>query len=115
MTRNLPVLAVAARPDMALQDQAPQIMPQDHAPGLSLAQIWSIAWAHRRQTLMITVAIVLTTAGLTKIMPKTYAARATLMVNYESNDPLAARGIPTGPVQTYISTEMELMQSSEAL
>lgn len=115
IARNLPVLAVAARPDMALQDQGPQIMSQDHAPGLSLAQIWSIAWAHRRQTLVITVAIVLTTAGITKMIPKTYAARATLMVNYESNDPLAARGIPTGPVQTYISTEMELMQSSEVL
>lgn len=114
--RNLPVLAVAARPDVSSQDQMPQIMSQDYAqPGLSLAQIWCIAWAHRRQTLLITVAIVLTTAAVTKIMPKTYAATSTLMVNYESNDPVAAGGIPTGQVQPYISTEMELMQSSEVL
>jgi succinoglycan biosynthesis transport protein ExoP len=112
--RNLPVLAVAARPDA--QDQVPQILSQDESqPGLSLAQIWSITRAHRRQTMIIAVAIVLTTAAITKIVPKTYAAKATLMVNYESNDPLAARGIATGPVQTYISTEMELMQSSEVL
>lgn len=114
--RNLPVLAVAARPDVPSQDQMPQIMSQDYAqPGLSLAQIWCIAWAHRRQTLMITVAIVLTTAAITKIMPKTYAATSTLMVNYESNDPVAIGGIATGQVQPYISTEMELMQSSEVL
>jgi succinoglycan biosynthesis transport protein ExoP len=114
--RNLPVLAVAARPDVPSQDQMPQIMSQDYAqPGLSLAQIWCIAWAHRRQTLVITVAIVLTTAAITKIVPKTYAASSTLMVNYESNDPAAARGFSTGPVQTYISTEMELMQSNEVL
>jgi succinoglycan biosynthesis transport protein ExoP len=114
--RNLPVLAVAARPDSPSQDPMPQVMSQDYAqPGLSLAQIWCIAWAHRRQTLVITVAIVLTTAAITKIMPKTYAATATLMVNYESNDPLTSRGISTGPVQTYISTEMELMQSNDVL
>jgi polysaccharide biosynthesis transport protein len=114
--RNLPVLAVAARPDVPSQDQMPQIMSQDYAqPGLSLAQIWCIAWAHRGQTLLITVAIVLATAAITKIMPKTYAATSTLMVNYESNDPVAAGGIATGQVQPYIATEMELMQSSEVL
>jgi uncharacterized protein involved in exopolysaccharide biosynthesis len=37
------------------------------------------------------------------------------MVNYETNDPLAARGIPTGPLQTYIATEIELMQTAEVL
>jgi polysaccharide biosynthesis transport protein len=113
--RNLPVLAVAARSEAALHDQLQIASADQGQQGLSLAQIWSIAWAYRFQTLVITVAIVLTAALVTKIMPKTYAARATLMVNYESNDPLAGRGIPTGPVATYISTEMELMQSSEVL
>jgi succinoglycan biosynthesis transport protein ExoP len=113
--RNLPVLT-AARAEVQSQEQVPQIMSHDYAhPGLSLAQIWSIAWAYRRQTVVITIAIVLAVAAITKVIPKTYAGKATLMVNYESNDPLAGRGIPTGPVATYISTEMELMQSSEVL
>jgi succinoglycan biosynthesis transport protein ExoP len=113
--RNLPVLA-AARSDALSQDQVPQVMSHDYAqPGLSLAQLWSIVWAYRRQTIAITLGIVVATAAIIKVMPKTYASTATLMVNYESNDPMATRGIATGPVQTYISTEMELMQSSEVL
>ena len=114
--RNLPVLA-AARTAVEPQGQLDaQIIQQDEAnPGMSLMQVWSIAWAYRYQTITIAAVVVLLTAGIAKIMPKTYAATATLMVNYESNDPLAARGIVTGPVASYISTEMELMQSSEVL
>jgi succinoglycan biosynthesis transport protein ExoP len=112
--RNLPVLT-AVRAQSVSQDQLPAIDQDSASPGLSLTQLWAIARAHRWQTVMIAAAIVMLTAGVTKIMPKTYAATATLMVNYENNDPLAARGIQTGPVPTYISTEMELMQSSSVL
>jgi polysaccharide biosynthesis transport protein len=112
--RNLPVLT-AARAEPVSLEQMPAIDQDSASPGLSLTQLWTIARAHRWQTVMIAVAIVIATAGVAKIMPKTYAAKATLMVNYESNDPLAARGIQTGPVPAYISTEMELMQSSAVL
>ncbi len=114
--KNLPVLAVdrTALPSQAQVDA--QVMPQDYEnPGLSLLQVWSIAWAYRRQTIAIAIVVALLTAAIAKIMPKTYSATATLMVNYESNSPLAARDIPTGPVANYISTEMELMQSNEVL
>src|ERR1700731_1591246 len=93
----------------------PAIDHDSPSPGLSLTQLWAIAYAHRWQTVMIATVIVILTAGVAKIMPKTFAATATLMVNYETNDPLAVRGIQTGPVPAYISTEMELMQSSAVL
>jgi succinoglycan biosynthesis transport protein ExoP len=112
--RNLPVLT-AARAEPVSQDMMPAIDQDSPSPGLSLTQLWTIARAHRWQTVMIAAVIVIFTAGVAKIMPKTYAATATLMVNYENNDPLAARGIQTGPVPAYISTEMELMQSSAVL
>ena len=113
--RNLPVLT-AARAEPISQDQMPVIDQDSAPPGLSLAQLWAIARAHRWQTVMIAAVIVILTAGVAKIMPKTYAATATLMVNYENNlIRLAARGIQTGPVPAYISTEMELMQSSAVL
>jgi uncharacterized protein involved in exopolysaccharide biosynthesis len=105
----------AARAEPVSLDQLPAIDQDSAPPGLSLTQLWAIARAHRWQTVMIAAAIVILTAGVAKIMPKTYAATATLMVNYETNDPLAARGIQTGPVPAYISTEMELMQSSAVL
>jgi succinoglycan biosynthesis transport protein ExoP len=111
--RNLPVLT-AARAEPVPQDQMPAIDLDSASPGLSLTQLWSIARAHRWQTVMIAAVIVVLTAGIAKLMPKTYAATATLMVNYETIDPLA-RGIQTGPVPAYISTEMELMQSSAVL
>jgi polysaccharide biosynthesis transport protein len=112
--RNLPVLT-AARAEPTTSEQMPAIDHDSASPGMSMAQLWSIARAYRWQTIIIAAAIVITTAGITKIMPKTYAAKATLMVNYESNDPMATRGVQTGPVPTYISTEMELMQSSAVL
>jgi len=112
--RNLPVLT-AARAEPVPQDLMPTIDHDSAPPGLSLTQVWAIVRAHRWQTVMIAAAIVILTAGVAKIMPKTYAATATLMVNYETTDPLAARGIQTGPVPAYISTEMELMQSSAVL
>jgi succinoglycan biosynthesis transport protein ExoP len=114
--KNMPVLAVAARPlQQALPAQALS-MPQDYAnPGLSLMQLWAIFWAYRKLILAIAVAITLASGIFAKLMAKTYSSTATLMVNYESNDPMAARGMQTGPVGTYISTEMQLMASSEVL
>jgi polysaccharide biosynthesis transport protein len=112
--RNLPVLT-AARAEPMSQDLMPPIDHDPASPGLSLAQLWSIVRAHRWQTIAIATAIVIAAAGIIKVLPKTFAAKATLMVNYESNDPLAAQGIQTGPVPAYISTEMELMQSSAVL
>jgi succinoglycan biosynthesis transport protein ExoP len=112
--RNLPVLS-AARAEPVSQEQLPAIDQDSAAPGLSLTQLFAITRAYRWQTVIIAAVIVVLTAGVAKIMSKTYAATATLMVNYETNDPLAARGIQTGPVPAYISTEMELMQSSAVL
>lgn len=114
--RNLPVLT-AARVEMQPQEQITPAFDSNDAssPGMSLAQLRAILLAYRWQSILIATAIVIITAGITKIMPKTYAATATLMVSYESNDPLAARGIQVGPVPAYIATEMELMQSSEVL
>jgi polysaccharide biosynthesis transport protein len=112
--RNLPVLT-AARAEPVSQDLMPAIDQDSSPPGLSLTQLWAIARAHLWQTVIIAAVIVILSAGIAKSMPKTYSATATLMVNYENNDPLAARGIQTGPVPAYISTEMELMQSSAVL
>jgi uncharacterized protein involved in exopolysaccharide biosynthesis len=93
----------------------PQITSDDQAqPGLSLAQIFTIAWAYRLQILAIAAALILVVGVIIKFIPKTYQGKATLMVSYESNDPLG-RGVPAAPMQVYLSTEMELMRSSEVL
>jgi uncharacterized protein involved in exopolysaccharide biosynthesis len=84
--------------------------------GLSLQQILSILRAYRLPTLAIVVAISVLMAGLIKLMPKTYTATTTMMVNPEGNDPLATNpGAATTPTFNYMSTESQLMLSPEVL
>lgn len=84
-------------------------------PGLSLAQILSIVWAHRKLTILIVFAVLSLTALLMALWPRTYTATVTLMVNYEVNDPLNGKELPVGQVGSYIATQVELMQTPELL
>jgi len=84
-------------------------------PGLSLAQILSIVWAHRRLSILILLLVLSLTALVMMVWPRTYTATATLMVNYEVNDPLGGKGLPVGQVGSYIATQVELMQTPEVL
>jgi uncharacterized protein involved in exopolysaccharide biosynthesis len=114
MRRNLPVLAVANPAPAAYTPSGEQALPE--APGLSLVQIFSIIRAYRVPTIIIAVAISVLMAGVIKLMPKTYTAITTLMVNPEGNDPLATnnQGMAT-PMFQYMSTESQLMLSPEVL
>lgn len=84
-------------------------------PGLSLAQILSIVWAHRKLSIFIMLAGLSLTALVMTMWPRTYTAPVTLMVNYEVNDPLNGKGLPVGQVGSYIATQVELMQTPEVL
>ena len=84
-------------------------------PGLSPVQIVSILWAHRRLTILIVLLVLTVTAQLLLFWPRTYTGTATLMVNYEVNDPLAGKDLPIGQVGSYISTQVELMQGPGVL
>ena len=112
--RNMPILA-PARNEPFQQEPILQIAAEGQVqPGLSLTQIWTIIRAYRLQILAIAAGIIVVMGVIIKILPKTYDGVATLMVSYESNDPMN-RGIATGPIETYIQTEMELMRSNEVL
>ncbi len=115
--RNLPVLAVARPVPAAVTPSNEAAFPKAFAsPGLSLQQILSILRAYRLPTLVIVVAISVVMAGLIKMMPKTYTATTTMMVNPEGNDPLATNpGAATTPTFNYMSTESQLMLSPEVL
>lgn len=115
--RNLPVLAVARSVPAAVTPGFETAPPNAFASqGLSLQQILSILRAYRLPTLAIVVAISVLMAGLIKLMPKTYTATTTMMVNPEGNDPLATNpGAATTPTFNYMSTESQLMLSPEVL
>jgi polysaccharide biosynthesis transport protein len=115
--RNLPVLAVDRSPEpsnVPATVDAHVVGEDDGGAGMSLSQVLAIMRAYRTPTIIIFLVVLVLTIAIVKFLPKTYESTAVLMVNNESNDPLAARE-QTGPVATYISTEMELMKSNEVL
>jgi uncharacterized protein involved in exopolysaccharide biosynthesis len=81
------------------------------ALGLSIAQALSILRAHWKLSAALITVLMSASFYLIKLMPKTYLATATLMVNYENKDPLAGREIPSDMTNTYIPTQIELMLS----
>lgn len=113
-SRNVPVLAVAAAP---VSREIPTLTapePESNS-GLSMAQILSIVWAYKIHAAVIALVIFTCAVVVTKILPKTYTATATLMVGYEMNDPLGGAQGPAMSVYSYMSTEIQLMQSAEVL
>ncbi|MHB8744859.1 MAG: GumC family protein, partial [Sulfuricaulis sp.] len=84
-------------------------------PGLSLTQILSIVWAHRKLSLIIVSIVLSLTVLVLTLWPRTYTATVTLMVNYEVNNPLNGKELPVGQVGNYIATQIELMQTPEVL
>jgi uncharacterized protein involved in exopolysaccharide biosynthesis len=90
-------------------------LPSLSAPGLSLLQIVLIVRAYRLTTLFIVVAISVLMGGIIELMPKTFTATTTLMVNPQGNDPLANNQGMATPLFNYMSTESQLMLSPEVL
>jgi len=84
-------------------------------PGLSLAQVISILWAYRFVSAIIACVVLALGIVVTKSLPKTYTATATLMVNNNINDPLAGKTADERLLWTFIPTEMQLMESPEVL
>lgn len=102
---HLPVLA----------SQSPMLPRHLANPGPTLKQLWTIAWAYRVP--LITVVLITTFLGglISKLMPKTYEATATLLVSYEINDPLGGEEFPLGMLGSYFATQIGLIQSSSVL
>lgn len=92
------------------------VIPQNYVhPGLSLRQVMVILWAYRRWFAAIVLGIVILTGIVSKLMPKTYVSSATLMVDFEINDPLTGREFPLGLMASYMSTQMEFIKSPTIL
>lgn len=109
--RNLPALTSATPLSLAV----PFLSAQYVQPGLSLAQVAAILWAWRRQTLLIAGSVVLLAAAACWAWPRTWEATATLMVDFEVNDPLSGREFPTGLLGSYMSTQVELARGPQVL
>ena len=83
--------------------------------GMSLAQVLVILRTHMWKSIALAVVVILATAAVTKLMPKTYSAVAILMMNPENTDPLASHELPMGLLGSLFATEIELVQAPEVL
>src|SRR6266702_2162840 len=88
---------------------------ESSAGGMSLAQIICILRAYWRHSLIALFALILMSFGAIKMLPKSYVATTTLMVNFENKDPLAGREFVGGGGNTYIPTQIELIMSGVVL
>ena len=103
------------RRDTPLTALTPVIPAHLFYPGLSLAQILSIIWAHWKLSALIVLTVVALSALLMTLWPRTYTATVTLVVNYEVTDPQYGRELPLGQVGSYIATQVELMHTPGVL
>jgi succinoglycan biosynthesis transport protein ExoP len=109
-SRNLPVLASdhppAPRPVPLLPSQYVQ------SP-ISIAQVLAILRAHRRKALFIALALLTATVVIVKLLPKSYTAQATVLVNFEGSD--GNRQVPPDVFAGYLVTQVELLQSRDVV
>jgi uncharacterized protein involved in exopolysaccharide biosynthesis len=93
---------------------APAIVPQHFAQAaLTRSQVLAILQAHRRLSILIALAVIAVTFVVLKLVPKSYTAQATVLVNYEANDP--SRQVPAELFASYMLTQIELIQSRDVL
>src|SRR5579863_688138 len=103
--RSVVVAPVAATGAFDAQD--------NDAPGISLAQVFSILRAHVRLALVIGISIIAVTALVAKLLPRVYEATATMIVSYQVST--GGTEMPAWMIGTYIATQIELMRSVEVL
>jgi len=112
MSRNLPILA-GNPPPPPPPPSAPLVPAQYAQSTLSLSQVLAILRAHRNHAIIIALALLAVTVVIVKLLPKSYTAQATVLVNFESND--GTRQAPPDLFTSYLLTQVELLQNREVL
>ncbi len=92
------------------------VLPDTYSQsGLSPLQFWSIVWAYRNLSLLIALVFVGLGAAVIAMLPRTYLATATLMVDYAVTDPLNTEEFPIGLLSGYMATQTELLRNPTVL
>lgn len=79
-------------------------------PGISIAQVVAILRSYWKLSLIIWLVITVLAAVTLKLMPKTYTAMSTLIVDTNQKDTLANEEFPVNLLNNYVATQTELMQ-----
>jgi uncharacterized protein involved in exopolysaccharide biosynthesis len=87
------------------------IPEQPTEQAMSLAQMAAMLRARWKPMMIIAVTVTLLGAVMIKLLPKTYTATATLIVDSDVKDPLGGRDFPVTMIADYVSTQIELITS----
>lgn len=109
MTTSHRQLLALPTPEEAISVEDFNVGEQPGQPGLSLTQAISILRFYWKQAVIIAVTLTCLSAIAIKLLPKTYIAVATMIVNQGNRDPLAAREVPDDMLANYVATQTELM------
>jgi len=94
---------------------APEAIPEHElASGLSVQQIYTIMQHYWRLSALIAAALFVVLAVVIKLMPKSYTATATLIVNTPHDNPLP-NGTSGNDLADYVATQAELIDSPAVL
>ncbi|QDL53398.1 Wzz/FepE/Etk N-terminal domain-containing protein [Rhodoferax aquaticus] len=83
--------------------------------GLSFSQLLAILLARKRTLFTCVVIAVVATLVLSLSQTKTYVASAEIFIDFRSSDPLTGRLFNSAQDETYLQTQVDIMQSEEVL
>ena len=84
-------------------------------PGMTIEQWWAIIRAYQRHIVLLFSGLLLLSLLVIWLLPRTYTATASLVVNYEVNDPIGGREFPLALLASYSATQIEIMRSPQVL
>ncbi len=78
---------------------------------MSLNQLITILLARRMLVIMIFGLTVLAAAAVTMVLPKTYQATSSLIINYKGTDPVTGSTMPAQLAPSYMATQVDIISS----
>lgn len=81
---------------------------------MSFRQLWIILRARYALVLIVLLAVTATVLSVTLLLPKTYQATATLVLNYRGTDPITGVATPAQVMENFMATQVKIVTSEEA-
>ena len=78
---------------------------------MNLSQLFLALRARYKIILLTLVVTVLTTLGVSLLLPKSYVASASMVVNYKGVDPVTGLSTPAALMPGYIATQVDIIRS----
>lgn len=111
-----PLVSYARLPDAAIpQYPTPTNESEGEAFPISITQITTIYKTYWRISAAVFAGTFIAVMSLMLVVPQSYSAIATMLVDFHSPDPLAAKELSDFGPGSYLPTQIELMQSDAVL